>query len=191
MLILPFRTTLADPTAPTAKAAARLDILHPCPPCPTDAPPTNIPWTTNGGWFNINGCDIYVCYCTRETSPGNHDFVITQMQIGGGNTCPGDIDSLLTMVNKYFVEQNPMGFPCPPCQPPSYENNWREIRASCWGSPPDDPRVFYYCSATGWCMTPFRVCCDESGTRQWIEGATVALTTADCRASGCTEVACP
>src|SRR5256885_15863826 len=54
-----------------------------CPACPTDVPPTNIPW--NSGAYTttltVNGvtCEVTICYCYRETSPGNDDYFISRV----------------------------------------------------------------------------------------------------------------
>jgi hypothetical protein len=185
----------SDTELPKAKQSFRPSRIIPpppiilnCPPCPTNAPPTNKPWTSHGPvQMLIGDCDLYVCYCTRETSPGNHDFTVTQIQI---SSCPEDAVATIDDVLDFMRDTNPMGFPCPPCIPPGYENNWREVQGTCWKSitDPDGTRYLQQCDNAGWCMTPYRVCCDENGVRQYIQGATVHFP-ASCPA-GC-DIAIP
>jgi hypothetical protein len=132
-----------------------------------------------------------ICYCTRMTSPGNYDFTITEVQLGQGTEC----DS--TVIDKAFDQlrkDNPMGFPCPPCGG-EIVNFYREVRGTCWSlSPGGITRpvgAYVPCGSFYWCMTPYRICCDEYDDRHEIKGATVIFGDEEPCDPGCFNLPCP
>jgi hypothetical protein len=200
LLVTPEVNRKLPPSTRVTKAVSKIKIFPmpgtklPCPPCPADAPPTNIPWISHEiGWVDIGGgCIVNICYCTRMTSPGNYDFVITQIQVDQSTGC-GTLDQMLNTAYQWMRDNNPMEFPCPPCEPPSITNWYREVKGQCWGTytDPTNGATYYQMCLGGeaWCMTPFRICCDPEGGRHEIQGATVVFGTATC-VSPCTQVTC-
>ncbi len=191
---LPVSTRVTKRTSKLERAM--LVPLLPCPPCPTDAPPTDCTWSSfSTGWVDIGGdCIVNICYCTRMTSPGNYDYVITQIQVSDeGEGCSDFPAELLNNAYEWMRETNEMDFPCPPCTPPGITNWWREVRGQCWGyyvGPGGGSPYWQMCSGgNAWCMTPYRVCCNPDGTRTEIQGATVVFGSASC-VSPCTQVTC-
>lgn len=192
---LPLPTRVTKRSAKFEVLALPVPLL-PCPPCPTDAPPVDCTWSSfSTGWVDIgDGCIVNICYCTRMTSPGNYDFVITQIQISDlSEGCGENGGELINNAYEWMRQNNPMGFPCPPCHPPGITNYWREVRGQCWGffsHPTGGEKYWQMCSGgNAWCMTPFRVCCDPDETKHFIQGATVVFGTASC-VSPCNQVTC-
>jgi hypothetical protein len=181
-------------------SAALSQCVYPaCPSCPTDVPPTTVPW--NSGSYlcslTINGhsCAVKICYCFRETSPGNDDYYIAAVMICDPS-CPGgaiDYTALWNQAMDTIFNANPANFPCPPC--PSTNRVWREVRTSCVRDhlvqvdPTHQVEVIEPCDGHGYCYTSYYVCCDQQGHRNVTYGwQSFSNYTCD---EGCNPLNCP
>jgi len=204
-----FRSNPANSANSVKPGNAKIHVKPPLPvdpcttPCPTDYPPTTIPFNgpfsyetyLNGDDGLNHGCYVEICYCTRETSPGNNDFVITDVIPLDGSGC--DTTTIASYVDDAYQDlllNNPMGFPCPPCGD-TIQNYYHEVKGSCWHIVEPNPINGYYhphvqqCSSYFWCMTPYRICCDTMP--EYIQGATVVFGDSSIVCSGdCSSVPC-
>lgn len=156
---------------------------------------TSVAWS---GPFTVDvslegsGCYVRICYCTRMTSHGNYDFTITEIQTDGGD-CPPDINTLVHEAYQTLFDQNSMGFPCPPCGDGTVVY-WREVGATCWfqNDPGAPVPAFVPCPDPCWCMTPYRVCCNDDGSKTTIQGATVLFCPGGttCNDPNCSQIDC-
>jgi hypothetical protein len=159
-------------------------------PCPTDAPPVNIPWTSGEITIPLgDSCVMKICYCYRTTSQYHHDYTITEIMLQGN--CPPDSEVVCVAFRKLF-EYNPANFPCPPC--PDSHSYWQEVRGSCWKrvvEPITGTTIWRVCDVRGWCMFRYEICCDPiSGNRNCQPTGDVARFDQICREAGCDRLEC-
>jgi hypothetical protein len=173
----------------------------PCDPCPTDVPPTGISWSSSGFvdmFINVNGtyCYARVCYCARETSPGNDDYYIGSIQFCDPS-CAGssfDVTDVWNQAADSLMILNPASFPCPVC--PSTSRTWREVRTSCVHSeivqisPTQQVLRISPCAGHGYCYTSYFVCCNAEGGGRQLTFASQSFSNFTC-ADGCTPLDCP
>lgn len=181
----------------SAALGLRAQTWPACPGCPTDAPPTTIAWNSGSYITNIDfgcghTCPVKICYCWRVTNPPlntNWDYTITAVMLGAG-CCPGL--STQTIIDDAFnklLNDNPAHFPCPTC--PNTDNEWRELRATCWShtvDPETGVDIWQICTTHGWCDTRFSVCCDATGVHMTKKSS---VKVGDCFQQGCDVIQCP
>ena len=167
-----------------------------CNPCPTTIPPTTVAWTSGSVVVSLQlcptgpPCTVKICYCFRETSPGNQDYTVSSIMIDGCPGCYPNLDSVISIVFTWVRVNNPMGFKCKlPCP---FNTIWAEIVASCWSvTVVNGITVYQPCSGLAYCNTPWTVCCDPTtGARTYTRGTTVMTGTCTITPN-CTIITCP
>lgn len=163
--------------------------------CPTDVPPTTVPWTS-GSYvttltFGSSVCNVEICYCTRQTSPGNDDYFIACIifQTAGcyGSASPTDI---WNQAMDSIYQANPANWPCPPC--PSTSLVWQEVRTGCESSTinPDGTETLAPCGGHGYCFTSYYICCPITGGPRHVTFGWQSFSNYTCD-PGCNPINCP
>jgi hypothetical protein len=164
-------------------------------PCPTNFPPTSVPWNSACKAYSIVTCPdstpclVYVCYCYRYTGTTfGYDYHIRQFWYADCHNCPTHIgyQQMWDLLYTTLLNDNPAGFPCPPYTNP-LSVYWREFRAVCVKeiiSTVTDNGVTYTtymdapCGNDAYCFTAYTIWCDGSGNKHF--NKTGQYTEGDC-----------
>jgi hypothetical protein len=180
-------------------------------PCPTDFPPTTVPWYSACKTYSLvtcpgeSPCSVVICYCYRSTGTAfGYDYHIRRIKYADCHNCSTHLtkQQIWDLAYSTLMNDNPAGFPCPGYGSPQQYAYWREDRGICvrelvGTSTINGITITTYadepCLTSAQCYTSYSVWCDNYGIKHFTKLS--SYYEGDCgtgsETAGCEVINCP